>query len=174
MTIYNKKCVYCGKEYQSTARNSRYCSSECCEKAQVVNKKKKKVRQKKRKLYEENKEINRALSKAYALAHEVADLYKIPKVCAHSDYDGECTETMELHHKDLNPFNNAPWNLEWICKRHHKAHHDRLGDVNMVETYNECVDSAGFEEEEDKSDVMVKCLKEKLKKASEGFIDEVC
>lgn len=161
--IYKKKCVYCGKEYESTSRNSRYCCQECCDKAQIKNKKVKKTRARKRKEYDENKEINRALTKAYALAHAVADLYQIPKVCCCADEN--CKGPLELNHKDLDPFNNEPWNLEYRCKSHHKAWHDTQGDVNMVETYNEAVDAAGFEDDDKKHIAMIAYTQRKIENA---------
>jgi hypothetical protein len=176
--IYNKICKYCGKEYQSSSRNARYCCQECCDKAQVKRKKQNKVRAKKRKAYDENKEINRALTKAYSLAHTVAKLYGIPKVCCCADE--HCNGPLELNHKDLNPFNNSPWNLEYRCLHHHKAYHDNQGDVNMVGTFNEAVDDAGFEDDDKKYLRMSEYTKNKIgnarvdleeKKDEETFMD---
>lgn len=165
--VYTKTCKYCGKEFLSDARNQRYCCDECTEKAQVVRKKKNKVRKKKRQEYDKNKEINRALTKAYSLCETVFELYQIPKVCnckAHG-FTTSCNGELERNHKDLNPFNNAPWNLEYLCKSHHKAYHDTQGDVNMVETYNEAVDAAGFEDDDKKHVVMIQYTRDKIKGA---------
>lgn len=154
-TVYNKVCRYCGKDYTSTSRNKKYCSQECSDKAQKKNKAIKKKRARKRKEYDENREINQALASAYTLAHKVADLFMIPKECSHDVFQntsGECTGGMELHHKDGNPFNNSPDNLVYLCKSHHgQVHSDKTRVVmNVVETYKECLDKVGFQEDEEK------------------------
>lgn len=156
--FYRKSCHICGREFFDTSRNSKYCSDECAEKALVKVNKRNKTRRIRRKAYDENREINRALSKAYALAHDVAKLYKIPKICACKEFgfiDHICKGPLQLHHKNLNPFDNSPGNLIWVCNSVHKSIHDKLGDVNMVDLYNKSLDEAGFEEDEEKYKVMI-------------------
>lgn len=164
-TVYSKICKNpkCEKEFYSDSRNQRYCCKECSDYMNEVGKKKAKHRKIKRKEYSENREINRALSKAYSLCETVFELYQIPKVCACEGSD--CKGPLERNHKDLNPFNNAPWNLEYRCKSHHKAYHDQMGDVNMVDTYNEAVDAAGFEDDDKKHIVMIEYTKNKIEEA---------
>lgn len=167
---YQKKCKYCGKEYVSTSRNSRYCSEECCSNAQILRRKKNKVRKRKRKEYSENREINRGLTIAYSLAHKVVELFKFPDKCMCSELgflEEECSGDLEIHHKDLNPFNNSPDNLIRLCKKHHAMLHSKLMSVNMVESYNECVDVAGFEDEDKKYVKMIGALNKILHKDSE-------
>lgn len=161
---FKKICKYCGKDFESESRNTRYCCQECCDKAQEVNKKKIKTRKRKRKEYDKNKEINRALSSAYSLAHKVAELYRIPKKCScHlKGYQDECSGELQLHHDNGNPFDNSPQNLLWFCNHHHAMADEEHGRINMVDTYNECVDGAGFEEEEDKSSKMIEIFLSKL------------
>ena len=163
--VFVKTCCNpkCGRDYFSTSRNTKYCCPACAERMKGVVKKKAQVRAKKRKLYDANKEINRALSKAYNLAHEIADLYSIPKVCICQNED--CQGPLELNHLDLNPFNNSPNNLAYYCKSHHKAYHDKMGDVNMVETYNEALDEAGFADEDKKHTVKIEYTMNKIKEA---------
>ena len=86
-----------------------YCSQDCCDKAQEVNKKKQKTRKRKRKEYDANKEINRALSQSYAVCEKVFELFKIPKQCncLEHGFTDECSGVLERHHK-VNPFNNSP------------------------------------------------------------------
>lgn len=153
--LFKKTCKYCDKEFESESRNTRYCSDECCQKAQKKRVSQNKTRKRKRQEYDENREINRALSVAYNLAHKVADLYEIPKVCCHQHLEGECKGDLQLHHHDSNPFNNSPWNLGWSCNGHHMKHHTLTKDVNMVETYKKAVDDAGFEDDEKKHLVMI-------------------
>ena len=166
-TVYSKVCKYCGKEYTSTSRNQKYCCQECSDKAQKKNKAIKKKRARRRKEYDENREINQALSAAYSLAHKVADLYMIPKVCGCGSYDccdGECEGELQLHHRDFNPFNNHPKNLVYLASNHHAQVHADAKDsaVNMVETYKEGIDLAGFEEDDEKYKVMIAHLDSKL------------
>ena len=164
VTVYHKTCKYskCGKEFTSTSRNQRYCSDECCEAAQEINKKKTKTRRRKRKEYDQNKEINRALSSAYALAHKVADLFQIPKVCNchEKGYTTPCSGEFELHHENGDPFDNSPWNLKYYCRHHHAKADDEHANVNMVDTYNKCVDEAGFEDDDKKHIKMIQVFKD--------------
>lgn len=137
VTIYKKVCRYCGKEYESPSRNQRYCSQECCDKAQVVKKKKDRKCAKKRKAYDENKELNRLLSRAYSLAGAIGEL--MPKVCAHAGEPGHvCSGPMELHHKDGNPLNNSPSNLVWVCRKAHEEEQQKLPEFSMVNILKEC------------------------------------
>lgn len=172
MTVYTKSCVYCHETYTSESRGQRYCSPECCEKAQEVNKKKTKHRRAKRKEYHENREINVALSTAYSLAKRVAKLYYIPESCGceRLGLEGKCTGELELHHRDFNPFNNHPDNLVWLCKSHHAAVHNGKTHVNMVETYKEAVDTAGFEDDDKKYIVMIDVFNKRV--TNSGLIHE--
>lgn len=141
---YQKVCKYCGSEFESTARNTRYCSKVCSDKAQEINIRKTKKRRTKRKEYSLNKKVNNTLSYAYKTAHKVAELFLIPKVCNCSAYnfDTPCTGDLELNHKDLNPFNNNPNNLEYLCKHHHARYHaEVVGDVNVVAEYQSLIES---------------------------------
>ena len=140
---YEKFCRYdaCQKTFWSDSRNQKYCCQECADKANkkiVIRNKRRKV---KRVEYDKNRDINRALSSAYQLAHKVSDLYKIPKKCncASHGFTDKCSGELELHHCNGNPFDNSPNNLEYECARHHKMCHDKVGDINMVDTYNEAV-----------------------------------
>ena len=156
-TVYKKICKYCNKDFESVARNQRYCSTDCCSKAQEVNKKKQKTRKRKRKEYDANKEINRALSQSYAVCEKVFELFKIPKKCNCQAYgfDDECSGEMERHHKDGNPFNNSPDNLEYMCRRHHAKADDLHANVNVVTTYAKAIDEAGFEDDDVKHEKMI-------------------
>lgn len=135
-TIFHKTCKHCGKEFTSTARNTRYCSNECCDAAQVVNKAKKRKCAKRRKAYDENRELNRLISRAYSLSQAVGAY--LPKVCAdHDDPNHTCEGPMELHHKDGNPFNCSPSNLEWRCRRSHEDIQKTLPVFTVVDILKE-------------------------------------
>lgn len=160
MAKYKKKCVYCGKEYESDSRNQRYCCDECCAKAQEKNYKVKKTRARKRREYSKTEKIQRALSAAYSLAHKVAEAYDIPKVCVcklkgEVDENNECSGDLELHHDDSNPFNNAPWNLGWYCERHHKVEHGKKGKVNVVQCYVDAEEEANKGHEMDRGNILI-------------------
>lgn len=172
LPVYKKTCKAdgCGKEFYSDSRNQRYCCSECSDNMQVKRKKKEKTRRRKRREYDENKEINRALSKAYSLCATVFELYKIPKVCACKEfgYEDECKGELERHHKDGNPFNNSPWNLCYLCRRHHAKADDEHATVNMVETYKEALDEAGFEDDDKKHIKMIAYTRAKIRGENDG------
>ena len=146
-TVYKKVCKdpKCNCTYWTTSRNQKYHSVECQERMKVVVKKKSARKAKRRAEYDENAEINRTLSSCYTLAHKVADLYKIPRRC--TCHGKGCNGPLQLHHKDGNPFNNSPWNLEWLCASHHKRLHDTIPDINMVVLYNQCLEEAKFADE---------------------------
>ena len=44
---------------------------------------------------------------------------------------GKHSGRVECHHKDGNPFNRLPENLEWRCKKHHVAAHPRPAAVAL-------------------------------------------
>ena len=171
MAKYKKKCIYCGKDYESDSRNQRYCSDECCSKAQDKNYKQKKTRARKRREYSKTQEIQRALASAYALAHKVAEVYEIPKVCVHKlngevDENNECSGDFELHHLDSNPFNNAPWNLGWFCEKHHKVEHTRKGKVNVVQAYKDADEQTKNVHEMERPTVLVDHFRDLVEEAN--------
>lgn len=121
---YHKACKYnrCKKKFYTNSRNQGYCDPEC-------QKRHYSTRKNRQKAYEENKDLMRMLSATYKVAQQVAELFLGEKKCC------ECgsTDNIELHHKDCNPFNNDPRNLEWRCKRHHAEIHKTLPNINMAE-----------------------------------------
>lgn len=131
--MYKKVCKYCGGKFESVSRGTRYCCAECRDKAQIKRISKNKSKKRRREEYSENKDINRALSKAYQLCETVANLYKIPVEC--DCKDEHCKGKLQRHHKDCNPFNNSPWNIVYLCEYHHKQVHREIPDVNMVAVY---------------------------------------
>ena len=112
---YSKKCKLCGREFTSTSRNTRYCSEECFEKAQRANKARQKKLKKRREDYDNNVVFQRLLSRAYALSQAVAEEC-VTKECALCGRDSThvCEGSLELHHKDSNPFNISIDNLVWL------------------------------------------------------------
>ena len=113
-----KKCPICSKEYTTTSRTQKYCSSSCSKKAQVA----KKVYHK---AYDEDKIEIRLSSRSHSLAVAVIDYLihrgTIPcqcQVCGASDQS-----KLEVHHKNSNWLDNRTENLELLCVDcHHKRH----------------------------------------------------
>ena len=71
----------------------------------------------------------RLLSATYKITAQIADLFLPPGCCVEG-----CDEMeTEVHHKDCNPFNNDPRNLERRCKKHHAEVHKTLPNINMAE-----------------------------------------
>lgn len=167
---FNKTCVHCGKEFTSTSRNKRYCSDTCLEKAQKKLKSTRKRQAKKRREYNLSREINKVLSRAYSLAHSVALIMGIEEKCGCKSMGlkGSCDGDLELHHIDLNPLNNSPDNLVFLCKKHHALIHSQTISVNMVELYNEAVKVAN--ENDDKSLIAkhIRAILDKVERNEEG------
>lgn len=124
---FTKTCKICGCEFESEARNTRYCSDKCAKRAAKKAAKKRKV--KKDENYNETVELDRLICKAYALSREIAEMF-VPKICACTE-EHECCDEFECHHKDHNPFNMAPSNLQWVCKNGHVAIHSSEEDVDI-------------------------------------------
>lgn len=162
---YLKICKQCNNWFRSDSRGTRYCSEECCDKAQGRNK----TRRRRRKEYDKNRESNLMLSTAYSLAHRVAELFGVEKndncsgswVALQLKMDSmdvpQGSGDWELHHKDCNPLNNHPDNLIWLRKNHHSLLHSKMGKVNIISVL-EGKDEASY-------DVKVSLLNELL----EGF-----
>ena len=142
---YLKSCVICGRVYGSDARGQRYCSPECAAKGQEKIKEVNKKRQTRRIYQRHNHEEVKLMVQAYQLARAVAEKF-YPTVCA---VCGEI-DMLEVHHKDRNPLNNQPGNLEWLCKKHHSEAHAGLKRISFVEALKRAVESedrvATFEE----------------------------
>ena len=124
---------------ESTARGQRYCSKECCDKAQELNKKLKKKRQSRRAYQKDNYLATTLLVQTYTMARKVAEVF-LEKVCV------ECgsLEDLEVHHIDLNPFNNTPSNIEYRCKSCHTKQHTRLPKISMVDIINNSLSEGAF------------------------------
>lgn len=116
---YKKTCVHCRKEFVSTARGQRFCSSECQQKHQ------KKV-QHQREVTAKQGEVSKLVSRAYALSHAVAEML-LPKP------DDWTKEGYRLHHKDQCVLNCAPSNLEWVKHQEHEKMHSHLPRVHTTE-----------------------------------------
>lgn len=129
--MFNKLCAYCGREFQSESRNTRYCSKECCDKAQKRKTKVNKAREVRRRRYDQTREIQLLLATSYRAAERMAFL-TLEKKCACNgliEKDGP----LELHHKDGNPLNNSPSNLVWLTKSKHAKLHTLLPNINWVD-----------------------------------------
>lgn len=168
--IYNKICVLCGREYQSTSRGQRYCSDTCCEKAQKRKTKVNKARQVRRRRYNETREIQLALSATYKVAERVAFL-SLKKECA-AGGDPNVEGPLELHHKNGIVFDNRPSNLVWLTKSKHAKLHTLLPKINWVDIMEEAIKTGTdvmqiYEEKKAGADY-IKILDNFLKEAIKG------
>ena len=120
--IYNKTCKICGKEFESEARNTCYCSDKCAKRGA-----KKEYRSRKMKRINsirngDDKAIENIISQAYHLSREVAKL-TLQKKCSCTDKDHVCEGSLHVHHKNHCVLDNHPSNLQWLCeKAHHEIH----------------------------------------------------
>lgn len=144
---YTKICRFCGKEFQSEARNTRYCSQDCCDKANVKNRKIKKSRAVRNKQRKENEVENRLLTRAYSLTSFVAESFNLPSCnCEFCKGDSEKYPN-ENHHKNLNPLDNTPNNIIRVCNHRHKIIHNQMPDINMVKVLSKSWSSENTVEE---------------------------
>ena len=86
-------------------------------------------------LTQEGFDVGNAHSKARRIARQA----NIAKICISCKYDGP---SLEIHHKDFDPFNNLIENLEYLCKRCHKDIHGKTtkhkaGKIRLVEKYSD-------------------------------------
>lgn len=162
--VYEKECQdpKCGKKFWTTSRNQKYCCTECQQRMKVVVKKKSKRKAERRKAYDANAEINRTLSACYGLAHKVDETFGGSKRCYF--HGCGCNGPLQLHHKNLNVYDNSPWNVVWLCNSHHKMLHDTIPDINHVDTFNQAKEEAGFADETTSAQYEAKCeyLRKKL------------
>lgn len=123
--LYDKTCKYsgCGREFQSKARNTRYCCVECRELAQIENRKKKARNKKRRNEYDKNKELERLVARCYALSRDIME-FVMP-----APDDGE---EYELHHYQLDPFNCSPLNMAWVKRDKHEQYHTVLPTADAI------------------------------------------
>lgn len=135
--MYRKICKVCKRPFKSKARNTQYCSKSCIKKRSASRVKLSKKRESRRLKYQEDKDINRLIQRAYALAILIGDVF-IKRMCASVEVGHVCEGALELHHIDHNPFNNSLDNLVWLCKKSHARRHsmevnaDLLGDLKRA------------------------------------------
>ena len=119
---YSKTCKICGKEFESNARNTSYCSDKCAKRGA-----KKAYRSRKMKRINsirngDDKAIENVINQAYHLSREVAKLCLVKK-CSCTDKDHICEGALHVHHKNHNVLDTRPENLCWLCeKAHHELH----------------------------------------------------
>lgn len=128
--IYNKTCKICGKEFESEARNTSYCSDKCAKRGA-----KKAYRSRKMKRINsirngDDKAIENVISQAYHLSREVAKL-TLQKKCSCTNKDHVCEGSLHVHHKNHNPFDACPENLCWLCEKAHRELHAVEDDCSI-------------------------------------------
>ena len=141
MAVYKKICKNpkCNKDFESESRNTRYCSTECCATAQIINKKKDKKCSKRRKRVPGGPCFTTfTIKDLCSLSRDVADAV-LQKKCQMSlrDPSHVCSGNLELHHKDANPFNISISNMEYLCRTAHEEEQQKLPNLSMVSILRE-------------------------------------
>lgn len=118
MTTYQKHCKLCKKPYESSARNQKYCSAECLDKARGIIA----GRTKRRGKYQANKTELRRESLSRKQARELAINLTVSHCCERCK-QSFLLKDLELHHIDVNPHNNPEdgLNWSWLCIPCHHA-----------------------------------------------------
>lgn len=114
-----KKCIVCGKEYTTTSRSQKFCSTECCKKAQTK-------KRKQQKEYDATKEIVRLSARSHSIANEVMRQLEILQIVDHSCAVCGDIDNLQVHHRSLNWLDNSPSNLVYLCPKCHAAEHSRI------------------------------------------------
>lgn len=113
---WRKKCPICQKVYETTSRSQKFCSNECCKKAQS-----KKLKY--TKAYDQDKAYIRLASRAHSIGVEVMNLLVHEGLLEYKCVECGSTENLEVHHISTNFLDNSPENLAFLCpKCHHEVH----------------------------------------------------
>ena len=145
--LYTKVCKYerCGKSYESTSRGQRYCSEECCQKANAERTALNNKRKRGRDIYHATRDIQKFMTNAYRLAKVTAELFDIPKCNCIYCKDKEHEE--ELHHKNSIIWDNSPSNLIYLCKKRHHLVHTKIPVFSMIDILTKSQASTNMGEE---------------------------
>lgn len=128
--LYDKVCGRrgCSKKFKHRSRNAKFCSTAC----QQKDSKNKKVS---KKAYDKNKGVERLYSRSHSMAVEI-----LFQLCEMGERTHECEsclappieknkelgKKLEVHHKDLNWFNNCPSNIGYFCIKCHAIEHQKI------------------------------------------------
>jgi len=125
-TIITKTCLYCGKEYKTHNKDSKFCSLKCFgfyrRKPYIIKKGYKKILK---------PNHPRADKKGYAFEHIIIAEKKLNRSLKSPE---------ECHHIDKNPLNNNPENI-LVCPNHyiHMQFHRGRKSVSKCETSEKLV-----------------------------------
>ena len=113
---YNKFCKVCSKDFQSTARGTRYCSDKCSAAAQKRNK----GRSSRRRKYARNKDDLRAQSRSRAEARNMSLTLMVTGHCQRCNKVHPLNK-LETHHINGDPHHNPAdcSNFALLCKPCH-------------------------------------------------------
>lgn len=111
--MFKKNCHQCKNPFDSTARNTKYCSAECAGKAKERHNK----LHNNRREYARDAPRRRKLTMSRAEAREFA-ISLLPTVCVGCG-KVVAIKNIEIHHRDGDPFNNVPENLAPLCGQCH-------------------------------------------------------
>lgn len=116
---WKKVCPICGKEYITTSRSQKFCSSDCCKKSQVR-------KRKQQKEYNATKEIVRLSARSHSVAVEVMKQLEVLGIVDHSCSVCGSIDGLQVHHKNFLWLDNSPSNLVYYCPKCHAAEHSRI------------------------------------------------
>lgn len=119
VTVYIKKCPNCHKTFETRSRNQKFCSTLC---NKTYNDKLKRDRQR----YESIKEVERLRTRSHSLAQAIISTLVNQGIVSNKCSVCGSIENLQVHHKDLNFFNNTPSNLELLCTECHSKVHSTL------------------------------------------------
>lgn len=114
MGAFQKVCRVCHKEFESNARNTKYCGDECADKTKGIHA----GRAKRRRDYKRNASDRRRQSMSRKQAREFCIAEHTVANCTRCGVALQIKE-LEDHHRDGNPFNNDKDNLTLHCGKCH-------------------------------------------------------
>ena len=129
---FSKTCKICGTSFESDSRNTIYCSEKCAKRGAKKAYRSRKMKHINAVRRGDDKEVESTVAAAYKLARDVAKLCLIKK--CDCTYNGHvCEGELQVHHKDHNPLNNNPSNLQWLCEKAHKEIHSNEEDCSIID-----------------------------------------
>jgi len=116
--VFHKVCAFCKKAFQHTARKTKFCSPDCGKKYQ-------KLRKRRKKEYDLNRNTHLVAVRARSLAVLVMDVeVEEGRRIRQCEMCGS-ESNLHVHHKDVVYLNNVPDNLQFLCNDCHVKVHEK-------------------------------------------------
>lgn len=129
---FKKTCRICSCSFESTSRNSVYCSEKCAKRGAKKAYRSRKMKHINAVRRGDDQEVENLISAARRLSRDIAQLC-LHKVCSCTDKDHVCEGDLICHHKDHCVFNMNPSNLVWLCEKAHRELHNSEEDCSNSE-----------------------------------------